>query len=298
MYHTECVYDINSDHRRKGALKRDIETLRERNGALGIIVASIRSSSDLEVADIVQQIRADENLEAIADSLRKNMLLPRRSDSHSFEGDLSDIIGKSFLSQSGETRHFGHTSSLGLVSHEEAQPIRNLIPPESWTRVTRDAALVGHLMSLYFCWQHPVFVLLSQECFLHDMSKGRTKYCSPLLVNALLAVACGLSNRPELRTDPDDSKTAGDSFDAEAKRLLFENEHSSLTTVQALAMMGLREVSCGRDSSGFHLMGSCMRMAIELGLHLGSVSSENSVLSPTEIEVRKITFWGCFTLDT
>ena len=272
--------------------------MRERNGALGIIVASIRSSSDSEVADIVQQIRADENLEAIADSLKKNMLLPIRSDSHSLEGDLSDIIGKSLLSRSGETRHFGHTSSLGLVSHEEGQPIRNLIPSEAWTRVTRDAALVGHLMGLYFCWQHPVFVLLSKECFLHDMSKGRTKYCSPLLVNALLSVACGLSDYPELRTDPNDSKTAGDSFYAEAKRLLFDDEHSSLTTVQALALMGLREVSCGRDSSGFHLMGRCMRMAIELGLHLATVSSETSALSLTEIEVRKITFWGIFTLDT
>ena len=298
MYHTECVYDIDSDHRRKGALKRDIETLRERNGALGIIVASIRSSSDSEVADIVRQIRADENLDTIADSLRKNMLLPRRSDSHSLEGDFSDLIGKAFVSRSGETRHFGHTSSLGLVSHEEVHPVRNIIPSEAWTEVTRDAALVGHLMGLYFCWQHPVFVLLSKECFLHDMSKGRTKYCSPLLVNALLSVACGLSDRPEFRTDPDDPKTAGDSFHAEAKRLLFEDEHSSLTTVQALALMGLREVSCGRDSSGFHLMGRCMRMAIELGLHLTSVSSEDAALSPTEIEVRKITFWGCFALDT
>ncbi|KAI4125685.1 MAG: hypothetical protein LQ347_005275 [Umbilicaria vellea] len=233
VYHTDCVYDIDSDHRRKGALKRDIETLRERNGALGIIVASIRSSSDSEVADIVQQIRADENLEAIADSLKKNVFLPRRAASHSLEGDLSDIMGKSLLSQSGEFRHFGHTSSLGLISHEEGQPVRNLVPSESWTRVTRDASL-----------------------------------------------------------------TAGDAFYAEAKRLLFEDEHSSLTTVQALALMGLREVSTGRDSSGFHLMGRCMRMAIELGLHLGSTSGEASVLSESEVEVRKITFWGCFTLDT
>lgn len=265
---------------------------------MGIIVASIRSSSDSEVADIVEQIRADENLEAIADSLKQNVLLPRRSASQSLEGDLSDIMGKSLLSPSGEIRHFGHTSSLGLISHEEGQPIRNLIPSESWTRVTCDASLVGHLMSLYFCWQHPAFVLFSQECFLHDMSRGRMKYCSPLLVNAVLSVACGLSNRPGLRTDPDDSKTAGDAFFAEAKRLLFEDEHSSLTTVQALALMGLREVSTGRDSSGFHLMGRCMRMAIELGLHLGSTSGETSLLSESEVEVRKITFWGCFTLDT
>ena len=294
VYHTECVYDIDSDHRRKAALKRDIATLRERNGALGVIVASIRTSTDSEVADIVQQIRADENLEAIADSINKNMTLPCRSNSHTLEGDLSDVMGKRTLDGSGETRHFGHTSSLGLVSDGE-QLSRNYTVSNAWTTVTRDTGFVGHLMELYFCWQHPFYVVLSKECFVHDMSKGRSKYCSPLLVNALLAIACGFSDRPEARMNPLKPKTVGDHFFAEARRLLFEDEHSSLTTVQALALMGLREASCGRDSNGFQYAGRCIRMALELGLHLSFTAED---LTPTEIEVRKITFWGCFTLDT
>ncbi|KAI9880982.1 MAG: hypothetical protein M1830_009476 [Pleopsidium flavum] len=298
VYHTECVYDIDSDHRRKGALKRDIETLRERNGALGIIVASIRSSSEVEVADIVQQIRADENLEAIAESLKRSVTLPGRSDSQTLEGEFSDLMGKPSLDDSGETRHYGHSSNLGLVPHEDALPLRNNNPSESWTRATQDAEFVGHLMGLYFCWQHPFYVLFSKECFLHDMARGRSKYCSPLLVNALLAAACAYSDRPEARTNPNDPKTAGDQFFAEARRLLFENENSSLTAVQALALMGSREASCGRDSSGFQYAGRCIRMALELGLHLCFKTAGNSDLSPTEIEVRKITFWGCFTLDT
>ncbi|KAI9815128.1 MAG: hypothetical protein M1827_002971 [Pycnora praestabilis] len=294
----ECNYDIDSDHRRKGALKRDIETLRERNGALGVIVASIRSSCDAEVADIVSQIRADENLEAIADSLRRNVTLPSRSESQSLEGDFSDFMGKPSVDQLGETRHFGHTSSLGLVAHEEGLPLRTNVLTESWTRVTRDAEFVGHLMGLYFCWQHPNYVLFSKECFLHDMARGRTKYCSALLVNALLACACGFSDRPLSRTDPSNSNTAGDHFFAEAKRLLFDDEHSQLTTVQALALMGMREASCGRDSSGFQYAGRCIRMALELGLHLSFTAAGDKTLTPTEVEVRRITFWGCFTLDT
>ena len=298
VYHTECVYDIDSDHRRKGALKRDIQTLRERNGALGIIVASIRSSSEAEVADIVQQIRADENLEAIAESLKRNMPLPGRSDSQTLEGDFSDLMGKPALDEAGETRHYGHSSNLALVPHDEEIPLRANFSSESWTRVTRDAEFVGHLMGLYFCWQHPFYVLFSKECFLHDMARGRSKYCSPLLVNALLANACTYSDRPEARTIPNDARTAGDHFFAEARRLLFENEHSTLTTVQALALMGLREATCGRDSSGYQYAGRCIRMALELGLHLCFKTAGNSALTPTEVEVRKITFWGCFTLET
>ena len=286
---------MDGDHRRKAALKRDIEALKEQNGALGVIVASIRSSTDSEVADIVQQIRADENLETIADSLKRNITLPERSDLKCAEGDLSNLIGHPSSDESGVIKHFGSTSNLGLVNTDPS-PL-TLQTTEAWTTVTRDFALVEHLMSLYFCWSHPFYVLFSKEIFLHDMAKGRNKYCSPMLVNALLSVACSLSDRPEARTNPADPRTAGDHFFAEAKRLLDSSEASNITTVQALALMGLREAGCDRDSSGYSYAGRCMRMAIELGLHL-CFGADNKRFSPTEFEVRKITFWGLFTYDT
>ena len=295
VYHTACAYDVDSDHRRKAALKRDIEALKEQNGALGIIVASIRSSTDSEVADIVQQIRADEDLEHIADSLKRNVTLPERSDSKSAEGDLSNLIGNASSDEMGVIKHFGSTSNLGLINTVPS-PL-NLQTTEVWTTVTPDFNLVEHLMALYFCWYHPLYVLFSKELFLHDMAKGRNKYCSPLLVNALLAVACSLSDRPEARTNPANPRTAGDHFFAEAKRLLDSSESSNITTVQALALMGSREASCDRDSSGYSYAGRCMRMAIELGLHL-CFGADNKKFSPSEFEVRKITFWGLFTYDT
>ena len=79
VYQTSCFYDVDSDHRRKAALKQDIEALKGRNDALGIIVASIRSSTDAEIAEIVQQIRADEDLDSIAKPLKKFVMLPKRS---------------------------------------------------------------------------------------------------------------------------------------------------------------------------------------------------------------------------
>lgn len=296
VYRTPCSYDVDSDHRRKAALKRDIEALRGQNDALGIIVASIRSSTDAEVAEIVQQIRADEDLDSIAESLKRNVILPERSGAKSAEGELSNLIGRPSLDASGVVKHYGHTSSLSLVSDGERSPM-HLQTSEVWTRVTRDAAFVEHLLSIYFCWAHPYHVLFSKEQFLDDMAKGRSKYCSPLMVNALLALACAYSDWPEAREFSSDPTTAGDHFFAEAKRLLNENDASNLTTVQALALMGLREASCSRDSSGFQYAGRCIRMLIELGLHL-SFASASDKISPTELEVRRITFWGCFIYDT
>ena len=296
VYQTTCCYDVDSDHRRKAALKRDIEALKGQNDALSIIVASIRSSTDAEVAEIVQQIRADEDLENIAESLRKPEVLPERSCPKAAEGEFSNLIGRPSIDASGVVKHYGHTSSLGLVLDSESSPL-HLPTSEVWTTITRDAGFVEHLLSIYFCWVHPTHTVFSKELFLDDMANGRAKYCSPLLVNALLASACAYSDRSEAREDPCDPITSGNHFFAEAKRLLDRDESSTLTTVQALALMGLREASCGRDSIGFQYAGRCIRMLIELGLHL-SFASESDKVSPTELEARRITFWGCFINDT
>lgn len=130
---------------------------------------------------------------------------------------------------------------------------------------------------------------------MHDMGSGRTEFCSAMLVNALLSMACHYSDRPFTRTDPNNAATAGDAFFAEAKRLLDLTDKPSLTTVQALAIMSLREASHGHDSNGYQYAGRCVRMALELGLHLSVIGSG---LGAAEVEVRRVTFWGVFNLET
>ncbi|OCK74747.1 hypothetical protein K432DRAFT_338562, partial [Lepidopterella palustris CBS 459.81] len=306
VYKTECHYDAESENRRsKAGVKRDSTSLVEPKGAADIIIASIRSLPELEVQEIIQQIRRDDNLDSLADSLRKIVTLPPKSDGKtSLEGDLSVLIGKPAVTRSGVSRHYGHTSSLGLVKEDEnysiQQQITSPITPgqENWTTVTKDLQFLYHLFDLYFRWSHPFYVLFSRECFYKDFKSGRQKYCSPLLVNAICAFACHFSDDPAGRTDPKNPRTAGDHFFAEARRLLYEDETPCLTTVQALAVMGLREPSAGRDSSGFMYAGRCLRMVVELGLHLNFASAATLGLTKSEIEVRKVTFWGCFTYDT
>lgn len=63
-------------------------------------------------------------------------------------------------------------------------------PEVTWTDITSDIDLVWHLLALYFCWEYPIFASLSKENFLNDFKDGRPRYCSPMLVNALLALGC------------------------------------------------------------------------------------------------------------
>ncbi|KAM7205224.1 Zn(2)-Cys(6) zinc finger domain protein [Rhypophila sp. PSN 637] len=168
------------------------------------------------------------------------------------------------------------------------------VPANTWTKITLDGSLVTHLLSLYFCWEYPTFASLSKEHFLKDFSEGRTRFCSSILVNALLALGCRFSSRPTTRAVPQDPYTSGDHFFREALRLFNEEpDHHKLTTIQALGIMSIREASCGRDSESWYYAGQSIRLAIEMGLHEIQGDGRDDDLTA----VQAATFWGAFALD-
>ena len=154
-----------------------------------------------------------------------------------------------------------------------------------------------HLIDLYFCWEHPITSSLMKEPFLRDFSQGKRRHCSSLLINAMSALACRFSDRPEVRADPRNGDTIGDHFFMEAKRLLQTNMPSCLTTIQALGLMSIREASCGRESTGYFYSCQSIRMATELGLHQ-NFDRSRLVFPTIESEVRSVTFWAAFVLDS
>ncbi|KAK4119353.1 hypothetical protein N657DRAFT_659105 [Parathielavia appendiculata] len=168
------------------------------------------------------------------------------------------------------------------------------IPPRTWTKLTDDPALVQHLLALYFCWEYPTFASLSKEHFLKDFMEGRPRFCSSILVNALLALGCRFSSKPNTRSNPDDPHTSGNHFFKECQRLFYqEQNHHKLTTIQALGIMSIREASCGRDSESWYYAGQSMRLAIEMGLH----RLQDDSMEDDESAVQTATFWGAFALD-
>ena len=163
----------------------------------------------------------------------------------------------------------------------------------TWTNITNDNDLVHHLLGLYFCWEYPTFASLSKEHFLQDFQEGLNRYCSPILVNALLALGCRFSSQPMTRENPADPYSSGDHFFKESQRLFYlETDHHCLTTIQALGIMSIREASCGRDSESWYYAGQSIRLAIEMGLYRIHDNGDED-----EIAVQAATFWGAFALD-
>jgi hypothetical protein len=69
-------------------------------------------------------------------------------------------------------------------------PVR--VPARPWTTVTDSDDLVSHLVSLYLTWGYPFYAFFCRETFVKHMRMGNlnSDFCSPFLVNALLANAC------------------------------------------------------------------------------------------------------------
>lgn len=325
VYMTECEYAPHTDQRRKGVYKKDVDASKAKNSTLHILIQAILNAEEDEVMDLVQQIRNCDSLEelahaietqekgAVEDNTPDSPIYGNDSGAAQFEVELSGKMGDLMLD--GSVKFIGGTSNLiwlpseyepSLTSPNQTQ-LQGIVRPReeaviSWTTVTQDKELILHLINMYFCWHYAFFTTLAKQLFYRDFLTGTTsQYCSPLLVNVMLALGCHFSTRPATRANPDDSSTTGDHFFAEAKRLLYENDefaNAKLCTVQALALMSVREAGCGRESKGWVYSGMSFRMTGDLGLNVDVAPiNESSRLPDEDIDARRITFWGCFLFD-
>ncbi|KAF2217273.1 hypothetical protein CERZMDRAFT_64542 [Cercospora zeae-maydis SCOH1-5] len=333
VYGTECIYDPNSDHRRKGVYKNDQDSWKTRNSTLQTLIEAILNYPEDEVAELVRDIRTCESLDVVAEKVvaKENGTFEEEDEEDEdvspalgsgkepasmFESHLYGKMGDLRLDE-GSVRYIGGTSNLIHLGPEEAlndgtdEYLQQENPVTSWTSVTNDPELVLHLVNMYFTWHYTFFTTLSKQLFFRDFMLGqpppyarrKTHYCTSLLVNAILALGCHFTSHAGARDNPEDSATAGDHFFREAKRLIMENdEHEKphLTTVQALALMSVREAGCGREGRGWVYSGMSFRMACDMGLNLDpSQLTGNRYVSGDENEedVRRVTFWGCFLFD-
>ena len=110
-----------------------------------------------------------------------------------------------------------------------------------WTEVTTEKAVLDHLFQLYFAWIHPVHALFDEGQFVNSYHNG-SQYCSPILMNALCAMACHLHTKGD--GDVVDYAILGEEF-MEAVRDIMDPEDVRITTIQAFAVMFLVESARG-----------------------------------------------------
>lgn len=73
---------------------------------------------------------------------------------------------------------------------EMIDPYLDEVRPSRWTNVSSDDGLMRKLLQAFFLYESSWLAPIHKDYFLRDMAKGWHQFCSPLLVNALLAYAC------------------------------------------------------------------------------------------------------------
>ncbi|KAJ5298495.1 uncharacterized protein N7443_006615 [Penicillium atrosanguineum] len=265
-----------NDGRRRITFKRKIESLEEDRDLLLRLVDTIRNDDSQTTPGIMNLIRSSASLEEI------RLSLDRGPDSSS-SNDVQTKIRRPAV------QRFMDVKRLSDVPLYE-------VPAQPWTSVTDDDALVSHLISLYFTWQHPILNWIDRDLFLRDMrSKNlNSRFCSPLLVN----IPQFYSGYPEAFARADDPGSRGRHFYEEAIRLLNKEEgRLPLTTLQARGDIYTSTCVMGKDRLGwqqFVEIADCVRQFMNKRQSLIREANEQAQEMARAID---ITIIGLFSLN-
>lgn len=170
-------------------------------------------------------------------------------------------------------------------------------------------------MSLYLVNQHPILGTFDADLFVQDLVAQQLRYCSPLLVNAVLYYACVrhqdfTSHNPKLMH----RQQAYTVFDISASHLsyAFYNESrkiwqadqssDSLVNVAALQIMCLAGSCNGHDQEGIRFFHLSQDMAERLQVedeHSSQGQTPQLLVDPyidDDLRFRSHIIWGCFMI--
>jgi hypothetical protein len=174
---SQCIFRGSEDGRRQR--KSRLDDVASRAEAFDALLSSIKGSDNTslhQLFDLVRYDRPIQELSQIAREITKSNELRTKS------------------------RNRLRQAAISIASLTDNPPIR--VPASPWTRITVDDNAVSHLVSIYFTWHHHHFPSLDRDLFVKHMKSKElsSQYCSPLLVNSILATA-SVGMRRYLRLD-------------------------------------------------------------------------------------------------
>ncbi|KAF5973738.1 hypothetical protein FBULB1_8122 [Fusarium bulbicola] len=177
---------------------------------------------------------------------------------------------------------------------EMVDPLLDEVDAQKWTCIIDDDKLLRKLLETYFMTEYTFYPAFQKNYFLEDMASGRGKYCSSLLVHAVLASACHGYSKMSHRSQFWNPRTLGYQFLAEARRLWeMEIGNARLTTIQAAIVLSIVHDANGSDEVGRSYL--TQAVAAAHAIHLFSTPTTNS--DDAEHNARAFTAWALFGLQ-
>ncbi|KAI7852440.1 fungal-specific transcription factor domain-containing protein [Circinella umbellata] len=221
---------------------------------------------------------------------------------------VDDSNGQLSMDETGQVRYLGRSSGFYLLQNSRAYRngafhltncghIKTTLnkpsaPLDKLELPPRDLSM--HLIRTYFKHYYPVLPMFYKR-LLHSSIDPPSDNISPLLLNAIYAIASRVSPDLRVRSDPNSPDTAGDIFFERAKLLLDDYyDTPKISTVQALLLMACHQHGAMNSPRAWLYSGLAFRMAQDLGLHR---NCDHWNIPPDERERRKRVFWCCFIVD-
>lgn len=194
----DCQTDELSDMRRKGAMERKIEQLEDAERLLLDLVETLKKDEqNVRTCQLINLIRSNASLGEI------RLFLERQFSPEELERMPEVVETQNHLARIPKEESYARPRRCVMAIQRLADIPIYRVPAKPWTTVTDDDNLVSHLISIWLTWSHPWFRWVNRDLFIRDMQAGNLdcEFCSPFLVNAILAETSVCINMTASRTD-------------------------------------------------------------------------------------------------
>ncbi|CAO2648428.1 Nn.00g076950.m01.CDS01 [Neocucurbitaria sp. VM-36] len=315
---TSCYYVARLAETQGQAIKRKHDEMQVKNEAYDELFSLIKTRPENESHEILRRIKMGAGVESVlrhvkdADLLIQLTLIPesRRRYTLPYTSSMPAILlvpDNPYLSSPLYEAPFEQpsapSSSGTAITNPEryfkpyhaaeiVEPLLDHVCAKDWTVIIADDGLFRRLISIYLLHQHSCLYWFNKNLFLEDMAARRTLFCSPLLVNAVLASACqaykGISDLNKFWM-PENLQTR---FLLETKRLWeLEQNKSCLTAIHAAMVLHSTLNGNGMDREGrFYTL-----QAIAIAHDLRLFDPPPVQLKPRLRRGREYTAWALWT---
>lgn len=208
---TECRHGETESRQ----FKRRYQQLKEKRTAQEELFDMLQNLPERDAAGIFRHIRAGANAEAVVKHIQEGNMVaeasdvpqassrfhfpfldeipPSLRDSTYFRSRVYKAIEASEKDTDISKTHLAQQESNYWKSFSSAKlfdPLLEDAQPSQWTSVSSNDQLLRNILESYFVNQYPRQFFFVKNYFLEDMVSRRAEFCSPLLVNALLAKSC------------------------------------------------------------------------------------------------------------
>ncbi|KKK13114.1 hypothetical protein ARAM_006750 [Aspergillus rambellii] len=287
----------------------------QRAGTICIYARSRRENQRLRFHSLEEKITVYESLlqEIISQSTPENIHSIRDAIHRHFQVS-PDFFSTLLASKSLSDQHISQPKpGLSLTrihltrgSTNSKAPALAQQPPiqvksiENWTWLV-DNDVASHLLSLYFTWENSTWHLVDQHMFIHDLERGRPRFCSSLLVHTLLFFGCSFSYNLTRITDRREEKALGERlYAAIQQQWTAEKDSQNLPTVQSSILIGLLCCTFGLDKLGtnYILHGAELSNRFDLNKANSAYFLSGVEDDPTAVSnCQKLVAWAVFDIQ-